>query len=223
MKARSGQRCRLPRIEELVRVDTTATDLPSLRAQTNFIGLSGVVPKRPADRPRISGPLGRCEIPWAGASGMPARHPATAGSRWSAWSTTSDPSRPVRKRDLTAYYVPLAQSEAREVSILIRTRNDARDAIPGAMRALRAIRGGPRVFQVHTATEIMDMEAIGIRVPAMLFALCGLSGLLPSSGARQPLRLTAMAACGERHRRRHHGVRRTRRNRHSAASHRVRD
>jgi ABC-type antimicrobial peptide transport system permease subunit len=49
------------------------------------------------------------------------------------------------------------------------------------MRALRAIPGAPPVFQAFTAAEIMDMESIGIRIPALLFAACGLSGLLLSA------------------------------------------
>ncbi|HYP07179.1 MAG TPA: ABC transporter permease [Bryobacteraceae bacterium] len=84
-------------------------------------------------------------------------------------------------RDLAAYYVPLTQFEAKEVSVAIRTRNDVRDSVPQVMRVLRAIPGAPPVFQAHTAAEIMDMEAIGIRVPALLFGLCGVSGLLLSA------------------------------------------
>jgi predicted permease len=85
------------------------------------------------------------------------------------------------QRDIGSYYVPIAQVESREVSIVLRSRSDARNAIPEAMRALRAIPGAPPVFQAHTAAEIMDMESIGIRIPAILFAACGLSGLLLSA------------------------------------------
>ncbi|HYP13555.1 MAG TPA: FtsX-like permease family protein, partial [Bryobacteraceae bacterium] len=79
-----------------------------------------------------------------------------------------------------AFFRPLAQIDASEVTILVRSQTDASHALPIMSRIVKGLTTSP-LFQVHTASEIKDMEAVGLRIPAMLFAVCGLSGLLLSA------------------------------------------
>jgi putative ABC transport system permease protein len=79
-----------------------------------------------------------------------------------------------------AFYRPLAQITATEVSIVARHRTDGKHALPAVDRVVRAHAPDRPLFQVFTAAEISELESIGTRIPAVLLGLCGCCALVLS-------------------------------------------
>ncbi|HYO83173.1 MAG TPA: ABC transporter permease [Bryobacteraceae bacterium] len=79
-----------------------------------------------------------------------------------------------------AFYRPLAQVTATEVSIVARHRADAKQGLQAVQRIVRIHAPDRPLFQVFTAAEISDLESIGTRVPALLLGLCGCFALVLS-------------------------------------------
>jgi predicted permease len=80
-----------------------------------------------------------------------------------------------------AFYRPIPQMEIAELSIVARHRTEAGRIMQPLIGAMKARAVEYPLFQVYTAEQIMQMESIGTRIPALLLAACGLCGLILSA------------------------------------------
>jgi putative ABC transport system permease protein len=82
------------------------------------------------------------------------------------------------------FYVPVSQTDLLSATLLVHTSQAASTVVPAVRAAITRVNPSLPLYQVHTAAELAAMEAVGIQLPGMLFATCGLSALfLGSFGA----------------------------------------
>jgi putative ABC transport system permease protein len=97
-----------------------------------------------------------------------------------------------RKAANPTLYVPLAQAPVTSASLVLRTTHDAAAMVSTVRGAVARLDRQLPLFQVHTASDIGNLESVGIRLPAILMSACGISALwLAAIGAYGVLALAA--------------------------------
>lgn len=75
-------------------------------------------------------------------------------------------------------YRPVAQLPEREMTMLIRGGIEPQRLISGVRQAVAGLDPDVVVHQIHTVEDVIEMERIGINVPGVLLAVCGIGALV---------------------------------------------